>query len=62
MLIEVNGSVDLVVGRGVGSGVGRVVGDEVYSAVGEGVELEVGGNVVSINISRIKLMWILETV
>ena len=54
--MEVNGSVDLVVGRGVGSGVGRVVGDEVYSAVGEGVELEIGGNVVSINISRIKLM------
>ena len=30
----------------------------VYGEVGEGVELEVGGRFLSINISNMKLMWI----
>ena len=50
---------------GVGSGVGRVVGDEVYSNVddefGEGVELDVGGKVVSLKISEMTSMWRLVT-
>ena len=58
--VEVNVSVDLVVGGGVGSGFARGVGDEVDSGVGgevfEEVELEVGGNSVSINMSKMKSM------
>ena len=53
LFMKVCGSLDLVVGRGFGTGVGWGFGDEVVKRV----DLEVGGNVVSINMSNIKSMW-----
>ena len=48
--------------RGVDDGVGRDVYDELDSGFYEGVELEVGGTVVSIKMQNMKLMWRLVTV
>ena len=63
--MKVYDSVDWVVGRCVGYEVGRGVGDELYSGVGDEVgevyEFELGGQVVSINMSNMKLMWRFET-
>ena len=54
------------VGIGVHDGVVRIDSDEIHIVVGnwEGYEvsLEVGGKVVSINMSNLESIWILKTV
>ena len=65
VFMKVDDILDWCVGIGVHDGVVRSVGDEVDIDVGHWevyeVSLEVGGKVVSINMSNLKLMCILVT-